>query len=80
MSREIKKNASAAQKRRAKMDQTNEYNREHYRMFGVRYHRTREKKIIDYIEKQGSFKAYVTQLIIEDMERKKLEKLTKKKR
>ena len=37
-----------------------------------------QKKIIDHLKKQESIKGYITQLVEEDMERKKKEKKSEK--
>ena len=54
-----------------KLDYNNTYNRENYRSFSIRYNKANEKKIISWLEKQGSVKQYVTDLILADMEKKK---------
>ena len=54
-----------------KLDYNNTYNRENYRSFSIRYNKANEKKIISWLEKQGSVKQYVTELILADMEKKK---------
>ena len=54
-----------------KLDYNNTYNRENYRSFSIRYNKANEKKIISWLEKQGSVKQYVTNLILADMEKKK---------
>ena len=66
-----------AQKKRQRMDRTNEWVRNRYKSFSLRYNLTTEKAIVEHIEKQGSPKAYFTRLILEDMEKKS--KLGKKK-
>ena len=54
-----------------KLDYNNTYNRENYRSFSIRYNKANEKKIISWLEKQGSVKQYVTDLILADMDKKK---------
>ncbi|NCB32279.1 MAG: hypothetical protein EOM64_00100 [Erysipelotrichia bacterium] len=50
-----------------KLAYNNEYNRNNYRSFSIRYHKVDEKKIIRWIEKQPSVKKYITDLIVADM-------------
>ena len=62
-----------------KLEYNNAYNRDNYRSFSIRYGKEKEKKIITWLEKQKSVKAYITNLILEDMERSKASKKTSKK-
>ena len=62
-----------------KLEYNNAYNRDNYRSFSIRYGKEKEKKIITWLEKQKSVKAYITNLILEDMERSKAAKKTSKK-
>lgn len=62
-----------------KLEYNNAYNRDKYRSFSIRYGKEKEKKIITWLEKQKSVKAYITNLILEDMERSKASKKTSKK-
>ena len=50
-----------------KLAYNNEYNRNNYRSFSIRYHKVDEKKTIRWIEKQPSVKKYITDLIVADM-------------
>lgn len=61
-----------------KLAYNNEYNRETYRSFSVRFNREDEKKIIKWLEKQKSVKKYLTDLILKDMELQKSSKKSKK--
>lgn len=51
-----------------KLDYNNNYNRENYRSFSIRYSRVNEKDMIEWLESKKSIKAYVTSLIRKDME------------
>lgn len=51
-----------------KLAYNNQYNRENYRSFSIRYDKVQEKKIIRWLEKQPGVKQYVTDLIVKDME------------
>ncbi len=53
-----------------KLAYNNEYNRNNYRSFSIRYHKVDEKKIIKWLEKQPGVKEYITNLIVTDMEGK----------
>lgn len=61
-----------------KLAYNNEYNRETYHSFSVRFNREDEKKIIKWLEKQKSVKSYLTDLIQKDMEAQKASKKSKK--
>ena len=60
-----------------KLEYNNAYNRENYRSFSIRYGKEKEKKIIDWLEKQDSVKEYITGLIQADMEKQKASKARK---
>lgn len=62
-----------------KLEYNNAYNRENYRSFSVRYSHTSEKDIINWLESQPSVKAYLTELIRKDMEKKEKAKAKKAK-
>lgn len=53
-----------------KLAYNNEYNREHYRSFSIRYDVKKEKHIVKWLEKQAHLKEYVTKLIEADMKKK----------
>lgn len=53
-----------------RLEYNNTYNREHYRSFSMRYDIEKEKDIITWLKKQPSVKAYITELIINDMKAK----------
>ena len=59
-----------------KLNYNNAYNRENYKSFAVRFSNKNESKIIRWLMKQPSTKAYIKELIIADMEKNK--KKTKK--
>lgn len=67
-----------------KLAYNNAYNRENYRSFSIRFGKDSEKKIIKWLEKQPSIKAYVTSLVQADMdaqkEAAKAKKIAKKKK
>lgn len=50
-----------------KLQYNNAYNRAKYRSFSIRFDKEKEKKIIRWLEKQPSLKAYVLELIEADM-------------
>ena len=50
-----------------KLRYNNAYNRAKYRSFSIRFDKEKEKKIIRWLEKQPSLKAYVLGLIEADM-------------
>jgi len=50
-----------------KLAYNNQYNRENYRSFSIRYDKNSEKKVIRWLEKQPGVKEYVTGLILKDM-------------
>ncbi|WP_105302431.1 hypothetical protein [Anaerolactibacter massiliensis] len=60
-----------------KLEYNNAYNRENYRSFSIRYSKDSEKKIISWLEKQPGVKAYITDLILADMESAKAKKAKK---
>jgi hypothetical protein len=62
-----------------KLEYNNAYNRENYRSFSIRYGKENEKKIIAWLEKQKSVKAYITDLILADMEKTKAAKKASRK-
>ncbi|MBQ6221262.1 MAG: hypothetical protein IJJ44_01430 [Solobacterium sp.] len=53
-----------------RLEYNNTYNREHYRSFSMRYDIEKEKDIILWLKKQPSVKAYITELIVNDMKAK----------
>ena len=53
-----------------RLEYNNTYNREHYRSFSMRYDIEKEKDIITWLKKQPSVKAYITELIVNDMKAK----------
>ncbi|MBR2668807.1 MAG: hypothetical protein IKE36_03315 [Solobacterium sp.] len=53
-----------------RLEYNNTYNREHYRSFSMRYDVEKEKDIITWLKKQPSVKAYITELIVNDMKAK----------
>ncbi len=53
-----------------RLEYNNNYNREHYRSFSMRYDVEKEKNIITWLKKQPSVKAYITALILNDMKAK----------
>lgn len=62
-----------------KLEYNNAYNRANYRSFSIRYGKENEKKIIAWLEKQKSVKAYITDLILADMEQTKAAKKASRK-
>lgn len=52
-----------------KLDYNNNYNRENYRSFSIRYSRSNEKDIIDWLEGKEGVKSYITELIRKDMKK-----------
>lgn len=53
--------------RKNRMDYNNEYNRNNYRSFSVRFNKKSEREIIHWLESQNSVKEYLTDLILQDM-------------
>ncbi len=51
-----------------KLAYNNEYNRQNYRSFSVRFNRDEETKIIKWLEKQENIKKYLKDLISKDIE------------
>ena len=54
-----------------KLEYNNTYNRNNYRSFAMRFNINTEKDIINWLENQESVKAYIQNLIEEDMKKKK---------
>ncbi len=59
-----------------KLDYNNAYNRKTYKSFSVRFNKTSETEIIEWLESKDSLKEYFVELIKKDMEKsnKKAEK------
>lgn len=59
-----------------KLDYNNAYNRKTYKSFSVRFNKTSETEIIEWLESKDSLKDYFVELIKKDMEKsnKKAEK------
>lgn len=54
-----------------KLQYNNAYNRSNYRSFSIRFDQRSEKEIIDWLNAQNGPKAYIKQLILQDMQKKK---------
>lgn len=52
----------------------NNYVREHYRSFSLRYNRNKDADIIAWLEQIGEYKEYITRLIRADMGRRRRRK------
>lgn len=59
-----------------KLQYNNNYNRNNYRSFSVRFSITNEADIIDWLEKKPGVKSYVCDLITADMKKSKGAKKT----
>lgn len=55
------------ERQKEKIQYNNEYNRQNYKLFSVRFNTTSEKKIISWLQSKQSLKEYITDLIIQDM-------------
>ena len=54
-----------------KLEYNNAYNRENYRSFSVRYSKENEADLIQWLESQPGVKQYISELIRNDMKKKK---------
>lgn len=55
-------------------EKLNNYIREHYRSFSIRYNRDKEADLVAWLESVGDYKQYITRLIRADMGRRKRRK------
>lgn len=60
---------TAKQYKKFRTYQTN-YNKEHYKMFGIRFDKTKDKRIIKWLESKESLNAYIKSIIEADMKKK----------
>ena len=57
-----------------KLEYNNNYNRQNYRSFSVRFNNKSETKIIEWLESQPSIKGYLTSLIETDIKKQEKKK------
>lgn len=60
-----------------KLEYNNEYNRQNYKSFSIRFNINTESDIINYLKKKESLKTYLTDLITNDMKKNKKTKSRK---
>ncbi len=56
-----------------KLAYNNEYNRQNYRSFSVRFNRDEETRIIQWLEQKDNIKKYIKDLISKDIEDNSIE-------
>lgn len=57
-----------------KLDYNNAYNRKNYKSFSVRFNKTSETELIEWLESKESLKEYVVELIKKDMKKSEKKK------